>query len=147
MPTHEFPRLTGNYRRERSAALEVNLLACRMQNRRQTAAPGAPSNIFHSYLHFIVKVSFSPSSSRGLWAPLSLMPGIPYMCTRTHTHIRGFILIWHEKYLEKIRKMLDYGIFICSFNKYFLYICFIFHVQNVSFDLRDVNVEKCEDLK
>lgn len=67
------------------------------------------------------------------------------MCTRTHTHIRGFILIWHEKYLEKIRKMLDYGIFICSFNKYFLYICFIFHVQNVSFDLRDVNVEKCED--
>lgn len=60
MPTHDFPRLTGNYRRERSAALEVNLLACRMQNRRQTAAPGAPSNIFHSYLHFIVKVSFSP---------------------------------------------------------------------------------------
>ena len=143
MPTHEFPRLTGNYRRERSAALEVNLLACRMQNRRQTAAPGAPSNIFHSYLHFIVKVSFSPSSSRGLWAPLSLMPGIPYMYTRT----QSFVLIWHEKYLEKIRKMLDYGIFICSFNKYFLYICFIFHVQNVSFDLRDVNVEKCEDLK
>lgn len=65
MPTHDFPRLTGNYRRERSAALEVNLLACRMQNRRQTAAPGAPSNIFHSYLHFIVKLSFSLSSSRG----------------------------------------------------------------------------------
>lgn len=61
------------------------------------------------------------------------------------THIQGFVLIWHEKYLEKIRKMLDYGIFICSFDKYFLYICFIFHVQNVSFDLRDVNVEKCED--
>lgn len=64
-----------------------------------------------------------------------------------YTRTQGFVLIWHEKYLEKIRKMLDYGIFICSFNKYFLYICFIFHVQNVSFDLRDVNVEKCEDLK
>lgn len=107
-PTHDFPRLTGNYRRERSAAFEVNLLACRMQNRRQTAAPGAPSNIFHSYLHFIVNVSFSLSSSRdGLWPPLSLMPATPFiyiLYVYIYMYIRSFVLISHENTWKKYEK-------------------------------------------
>lgn len=49
------PVTTG---RERSAALRVNLLACRMRNRRQTAASGAfYPDIFLSYLYFIAGVT------------------------------------------------------------------------------------------
>ena len=62
--TRDFSRLTGNHRRERSAAFEVNLLACRMRNRRQTAAPGASYDIFHSYLYFIARVAF-PLTPKG----------------------------------------------------------------------------------
>lgn len=61
--TRDFSRLDrGNHRRERYAAFEVNLLTCRMRNRRQTAAPGAPRYIFHPYLYFIVPV-VSPRAS------------------------------------------------------------------------------------
>ena len=63
--TRDFSRLDhGNHRRENGTLRrEVNLLTCRMRNRRQTAAPGAPRDIFHPYLYFIVPVvSLLPAS-------------------------------------------------------------------------------------